>query len=79
MSSLHPFTGRTARILCVVSVLILAITVVAELFIHRHGLFGLDESFGFNAWYGFAACVGLVAVSRLIGFVLKRPDSYYDR
>lgn len=79
MSSLHPFTARTARLLCIVSVVILAITVVAEFFIHRHGLFGIDENFGFNAWYGFVACVGLVAVSRLIGFVLKRPDTYYDR
>lgn len=79
MSSLHPFTARTARILCVVSVAILAITVVAEFFIHRHGLFDIDESFGFNAWYGFAACIALVAGSRLIGFVLKRRDTYYDR
>lgn len=79
MSPLHPFTARTARVLWVVSVAVLAITVAAEFFIHRHGLFGVDESFGFNAWYGFAACVALVAVSRLIGFVLKRPDTYYER
>ncbi len=79
MTPLHSFTARTVRILAIASLLILAITVVAEFFIHRHGLFGIDESFGFNAWYGFAACVGLVAISRLIGMVLKRPDTYYDR
>jgi hypothetical protein len=79
MSRLHPFTPRTARILWIVFVVILAITAAVEIFVHRHGLFGIDESFAFNAWYGFAACVGLVAFSRLIGFVLKRPDTYYDR
>jgi len=79
MSPLHPFTARTARILWVVSIAVLAATVAAEFFIHRHGLFGVDESFGFNAWYGFIACFALVAVSRLAGFVLKRPDTYYDR
>ncbi|MBM3567323.1 MAG: hypothetical protein FJX46_01055 [Alphaproteobacteria bacterium] len=79
MSSLHPFTVRTALILCVVCFVILALTVIAEFFIYRHGQFGIDESFCFNAWYGFVACVALVAVSRLIGLVLKRPDTYYDR
>ncbi len=79
MSPLHPFTARTARILWIVFAAILALTVAGELFIHRHSLFGIDGSFGFNAWYGFIACVGLVVASRLIGFVLKRPDTYYDR
>lgn len=79
MSPLHPFTARTARVLWIVFAAILALTVIAEIFIHRHALFGVDELFGFNAWYGFAACVALVAFSRLIGFVLKRPDTYYDR
>lgn len=79
MSPLHPFTPRTARILWIGFAVILAITVAAETFFHRHALFGIDEVFGFNAWYGFLACVGLVAFSRLVGFVLKRPDTYYDR
>ena len=78
MSPLHPFSERTARTLWIIFIAILAGTVLAELFVHRHSLFGIDESFGFNAWYGFVACVVLVAVSRLIGFVLKRADTYYD-
>jgi len=40
--------------------------------------FGIDGVFGFNAWYGFAACVALVAVAKTVGFVLKRRDTYYD-
>lgn len=76
---LHPFTKRMARGLWIAFAAILALTLIAELYIHRHALFGIDENFGFNAWYGFGACVALVVFSRLIGFVLKRPDTYYDR
>lgn len=79
MNPLHPFSTYTARILWAIFAATLALTVAAELFVHRHVLFGLDEIFAFNAWYGFFTCVGLVAFSRLIGFVLKRPDTYYDR
>jgi len=78
MSSLHPFTRQTARLLWVSFALILAGTLAAELFIVRHGLGGVDETPGFNAWYGFAACVALVVFSRLLGAFLKRPDTYYD-
>lgn len=56
---------------------ILAATVIADLFFERHALFGVDGGFGFYAWYGFAACVALVLGSRLLGLLLKRPDTYY--
>ena len=66
-------------VLCIVRVARLPVlSMIADLFIHPHGLGGIEESFGFPAWYGFLACVVLVGVSRLIGFILKRPDTYYD-
>jgi hypothetical protein len=68
----------TIRRLWVVFVTVLAATVAADLFFHRHDLFGIDGSFGFYAWYGFVACVGLVLGSRLLGLLLKRADTYYD-
>jgi UPF0716 family protein affecting phage T7 exclusion len=34
--------------------------------------------FGFAAWFGFLACVGLVALAKALGVILKRPDTYYD-
>ena len=57
---------------------ILALTVIAEFSIHHHTVFGIDGSFGFNAWYGFATCVAMVLGAKLLGFVIKRRDNYYD-
>lgn len=69
---------RTIRMLWGVFIAILAATVGAELFVHPHGYFGIDGSFGFNAWYGFATCVAMIVVAKVLGMLLKRPDSYYD-
>lgn len=57
---------------------ILAATVVAQFFIHVHGYFAVDEWTGFNALYGFLTCVGMVLFAKLLGFVIKRPDDYYE-
>jgi hypothetical protein len=69
---------HTIRTLWVIFALLLALSVVAEVFIHTHARFGIDGSFGFHAWFGGAACIGLVALSKLLGRFLKRRDSYYD-
>ncbi len=58
--------------------IILALTVVADLFVHHHPHFGIDGTFGFAAWFGFVACVILVVGSKALGAILKRPDTYYD-
>jgi hypothetical protein len=67
----------TIRRLWIAFVATLATTVAAELFVERHSVFGLDGSFGFYAWFGFASCVGLILFPKLLGVFLKRPDSYY--
>lgn len=67
----------TIRLLWVVFIAILALTVMADFVVHPHGEFGIDGTIGFYAWFGFAACVVLVAGARLLGFALKRPDDYY--
>jgi hypothetical protein len=74
---LPPLATRGVRRLWYGFLAILLACVAAELFIHRHSLFGLDGLFGFNAGFGFLACVALVLVAKLLGTVLKRPDSYY--
>jgi hypothetical protein len=68
----------TIRLLWVLFGAILAALVLADLAVHHHRLFGLDGTFGFGAWYGFAACVALVLGAKLLGAFLKRPDTYYD-
>jgi len=69
---------QTIRILWVVFALLLLLTVVTEAFIHTHARFGVDGSFGFHAWFGGAACIGMIAIARLLGLLLKRRDTYYD-
>ena len=68
---------RTIRLLWQVSGVVLALVVAAGLFLEPHGHFGVDGSFGFAAWYGFLACVAMVVVAKLLGPLLKRPESYY--
>ena len=67
----------TIRILWIAFGLILAATVIAGLFVHQHEHFGIEDSFGFYAWYGFITCVGMVVFAKLLGIFLKRPDNYY--
>ena len=58
---------------------VLVIVIAAELVVEYGHYFGFERIFGFAAWLGFLACVGLVMFAKLLGFLLKRPDGYYDR
>jgi hypothetical protein len=58
---------------------VLALTVLAELVVHLHPSFEIESVFGFNAWFGFAACAAMIVVAKALALVLKRPDSYYGR
>lgn len=69
----------TIRALWLAFALTLALTLLAGLWLPGHGYFGVDGSFGFNAWYGFASCIGMILVARALGWFLKRRDSYYER
>jgi hypothetical protein len=69
----------TIRLLWIVFIVILALTVLADLFIDHHGDFGIDGTIGFYAWYGFLSCVALVIGSKGLGVLLKRKDDYYGR
>jgi uncharacterized membrane protein len=69
----------TIRALWIASIVVLAVLVLADLGVHHHEHFGIDGTFGFYAWYGFAVCAAMVLVSKfVIGLVLKRRDTYYD-
>lgn len=66
------------RKLWIIFITILIVTVVAGFFVHQHDHFGIEDSFGFFAWYGFICCVGMVVFAKLLGIFLKRPEDYYD-
>jgi hypothetical protein len=68
----------TIKRLWIVFVLVLAVTVLLDLVIANHPYFGLDGTFGFSAWFGFASCVAMIVFAKVLGGVLKRPDTYYD-
>jgi uncharacterized membrane protein YhdT len=68
---------RTIRWLWGIFGVVLGLTVAAGLVIESYGHFGLDGTFGFHAWYGFAACVAMVVVAKLLGVLVKRPETYY--
>lgn len=56
---------------------VLALTVVAQLFIYVKGYFTVDGWFGFGAIYGFISCLIMVLVAKGLGAFLKRPNDYY--
>jgi len=69
----------TIHVLWVIFLLVLVLTVLASLFTEQHAGFWFEGSFAFNAWYGFLTCIGMVLVAKLLGRLLRRKDSYYDR
>lgn len=71
------FSPQTVRRLWTIFIVILIGTVLAEFGVHPHASFGIDGTFGFHAWYGFLACVVIVLVSKLFGFLVKRREEYY--
>lgn len=70
---------KTIRLLWIVFIVVLSLTVLAGLFTDDHAVFGVDGSFAFNAWFGFASCVAMVVIAKLFGRLASRKDDYYDR
>jgi hypothetical protein len=68
----------TIRLLWAIFAAVLTALVLADPIVEHHPYFGLDGTFAFSAWYGFAACVTLVLFAKALGALLKRPDTYYD-
>ena len=58
---------------------VLAVTVGAELLVHLHPHFDIESVFGFHAWFGFIACAAMIVVAKALALVLKRPDTYYGK
>jgi hypothetical protein len=61
------------------AIVILALTVIAEIIIKLHPHFKVEEIFSFHAVYGFISCVIMIVFAKLLGFLIKRKDDYYDQ
>jgi len=33
---------------------------------------------GFGAWFGFIACILMILFSKILGYVVKRSEDYYE-
>ncbi len=53
-------------------------SLLAEVFIRRHGSHPWEGIFGFYPIYSLAACVLLALVATLVRKVLMRQENYYD-
>ncbi|MEQ1889332.1 MAG: hypothetical protein ABL951_09160 [Alphaproteobacteria bacterium] len=71
---------RPANVKRIIHVLFLLCAGLAalDLMLPRHSVFFFEAWPGFYAWFGFAACVGLVLAAKLIRRLLMRPEDYYD-
>ena len=69
---------KTIRKLWVIFIMGLGATIGAELFVAHEAHFGVDGTRAFHAWYGFLACAAMIGAAKLLGMLLKRPDSYYE-
>ncbi|MHB8121389.1 MAG: hypothetical protein ACYDG4_04465 [Desulfuromonadaceae bacterium] len=71
-----PKNIRTVRFVFYV---VLVLLVLPDLFMHKHTLFYSIEAWpGFYAFFGFVSCVAIILISKLLGYVLKRSENYYD-
>lgn len=71
-----PKNIRTVRFVFYV---VLVLLVLPDLFVHKHTLFYSVEAWpGFYALFGFVSCVAIILISKLLGYVLKRSENYYD-
>jgi len=61
-----------------IAIVILVLTILSEVFITLHPHFKIEGLFAFHAVFGFIACVGMVIFAKLLGFLIKRKDDYYD-
>lgn len=57
---------------------LLLLSVAGDAFIQHEAHFGIDGTFAFFAWYGFLSCVLMVLAAKALGWLVKRPESYYE-
>jgi hypothetical protein len=70
--------ASTIRLLWRISIVVLTLTVLAQLVVKMKGYFGIDGWFGFAAVFGFLACLAMVLVAKFLATFLKRDENYYN-
>ena len=73
-SDLQRLGANFSKLLVLIAVLLLGI----EFVIHRHSVFGVEESFMFPAIYGFVAFLFIVQIGKWLRLMIMRKEDYYD-
>jgi hypothetical protein len=74
------FFDKPANVKRIIQVLMLlsGLSVVADFFYHKHVDYDFQGWIGFDAVYGFIACVLLVLAAKQLRRILMRDEDYYD-
>lgn len=65
------------RLLWRLFIVVLVLTVLAQLLFAVKGYFGADSWFGFAAVFGFLSCLIMVLFAKFLGIFLKRDERYF--
>jgi hypothetical protein len=68
---------RNIRLLWRGFIVVLVLTVLAQLLVDLHPHFEIEAVFGFNAWFGFGVCAAMILFAKALALLLKRPDDHY--
>ena len=56
----------------------LVLLLALDLLIPKHGHFAWEKAPFFFAVYGFLGCVSLIFIAKVLRFLVKRKEDYYD-
>lgn len=56
----------------------LLLLLIVDGFVPKHGHFPWEEAYAFYAVYGFIGCVGLIFLAKVLRWLVKREEGYYD-
>ena len=59
--------------------ILLVFLIVIQFIFPIYGHFVIEGWLAFAAWFGFLSCVVMVVVAKILGFLVKREDSYYEK
>ena len=68
---------KMGRIFTKALLAIAVILAILEVFLHRHGVAAIEDSFMFPAIFGFFAFVFIVQVGKWLRWMIMRSEDYY--